>query len=164
MNISRRSTLIALAAMPLAGALPALAQDDKSTAVAVSFWDNPDMAMETGLGYGMDGDMAKASMGFKLDVSTAPAGEITFTGVNDSKDIEHEMILAPLPADGSPLPYDESSGRVDEDAAGALGEISELQPGEKGTLTLHLKAGDYILFCNIPAHYMAGMWTLFTVT
>ena len=27
-----------------------------------------------------------------------------------------------------------------------------------------LKPGLYILYCNIPGHYVLGMWTLMTVT
>ena len=44
-----------------------------------------------------------------------------------------------------------------------LGEVSELDPGKSGTLTLKLDPGTYMLFCNIPGHYMAGMWTTVTV-
>jgi uncharacterized cupredoxin-like copper-binding protein len=52
---------------------------------------------------------------------------------------------------------------VDEDAAGHLGEVSELDPGASGTLTIDLKPGKYVLFCNLPAHFMNGMWTEITV-
>ncbi len=59
--------------------------------------------------------------------------------------------------------YDETMQKVDEDAAGHLGEVAELEPGASGSLTLTMKPGTYILYCNIPGHYAAGMWTLFTV-
>jgi len=52
---------------------------------------------------------------------------------------------------------------VIEEASGYLGEISDLDPLASGALTLTLKPGTYILFCNLPGHYMAGMWTLVTV-
>jgi uncharacterized cupredoxin-like copper-binding protein len=44
-----------------------------------------------------------------------------------------------------------------------MGEVSELDPGKSGSLTLTLDAGTYMLFCNLPGHYMAGMWTFVTV-
>ena len=62
-----------------------------------------------------------------------------------------------------PLPYDKAGNLVDEDAAGHLGEVSELEPGKKGALKLTLKPGTYILYCNVPGHYALGMWTLLTV-
>jgi uncharacterized cupredoxin-like copper-binding protein len=67
------------------------------------------------------------------------------------------------PAEGQVLPYLADQYRVDEDAAGHLGEVSELDPGASGTLTIDLKPGKYVLFCNLPAHFMNGMWTEITV-
>jgi len=45
-----------------------------------------------------------------------------------------------------------------------LGEVSELDPGASGELGIDLAKGSYILYCNVPGHYMAGMWTILTVT
>jgi uncharacterized cupredoxin-like copper-binding protein len=45
----------------------------------------------------------------------------------------------------------------------SLGEISELKPGARGKLTLNLKAGTYLLLCNQPGHYKAGMSTKLVV-
>ena len=137
------------------------------TTVHVSLWDTgpdsvtPDDAHP--MGYGSKSDMALAMLGVKSDVETVPAGTVTFQVTNTSKEVIHEMILAPLPADGSPLPYLVSDYKVNEDAAGHLGEVSELDPGKAGALTVDLKPGKYLLFCNIPAHFMNGMWTIITV-
>ena len=68
------------------------------------------------------------------------------------------------PDPNTPLPYDETLMKVDEDAAGHLGEVAELAPGQSGALRLTLKPGQYILYCNIPGHYAVGMWSLLTVT
>ena len=62
------------------------------------------------------------------------------------------------------LPYLNTENRVDEEHGSHLGEVSELDPGQSGALTITLKPGMYALFCNIPQHYMDGMWTLLTVT
>ena len=62
-----------------------------------------------------------------------------------------------------PLPYIAAESEVDEDGIGDLGEVSELEPGKSGSLTLNLRPGKYVLFCNVPGHYMGGMWTLLTV-
>ena len=74
------------------------------------------------------------------------------------------MIVAPVVSADAPLPYDPVAMRVDEDAAGALGEVEEIEPGVSGSLTLRLEPGQYILFCNIAGHYPMGMWTILTVT
>jgi len=44
-----------------------------------------------------------------------------------------------------------------------LGEIPDLAPGKTGTLTVDLKPGSYVLFCNQPGHYHDGMSTVLTV-
>lgn len=135
--------------------------------VTVSLWDKgPDSATPDDahpMGLGSKGDMKMAMLGIKADVTTVSAGTVTFAVTNASKDIVHEMILSPAPADGKMMPYLADQYRVDEDAAGHLGEVSELEPGKTGALTVDLKPGKYVLFCNIPAHFMNGMWTEITV-
>jgi uncharacterized cupredoxin-like copper-binding protein len=62
-----------------------------------------------------------------------------------------------------PLPYIANENRVDEDKEGDLGEVSELDAGKSGALRIEMAPGKYILYCNVPGHYTAGMWTTFTV-
>jgi uncharacterized cupredoxin-like copper-binding protein len=117
----------------------------------------------TDMGMTMKGDMKMAVMHVIPDKTEVPAGEVTFKVTNNSKDIVHEMLVVKVADTTKPLPYIDGDSRVDEDAAGHLGEVSELDPGASGALTLTLDPGTYMLFCNIPGHYMAGMWTLVTV-
>lgn len=139
----------------------------QAATVKISLWDKgPDSATPDDahpMGLGSKGDMKMAMMGVKSDVKVVKAGSVTFEVTNASKDIVHEMILSPAPADGKILPYLADQYKVDEDAAGHLGEVSELDPGKSGSLTVDLKPGKYVLFCNIPAHFMGGMWTEITV-
>jgi uncharacterized cupredoxin-like copper-binding protein len=111
----------------------------------------------------MGSDMSMVTMGITTDLSEVPAGEVTFQVTNDSKSMIHEMVLAPVADVSMPLPYDGDQQKVDEDAAGHLGEVAELEPGQSGALTMTLKPGTYILYCNIAGHYAMGMWTLLTV-
>ena len=153
----------------LALALPIHSAFAADSTIAVSLWDKgPDSMVMDDAHMAMNGkmDMANMSMGtmgIKVDVAEVPAGNVTFNVANDSKDIIHEVILSPVPAGGADLPYVSADMRVDEDAAGHLGEVAELEPGKSGSLTLDLAAGSYILFCNIPGHFVGGMWTLITV-
>ena len=74
------------------------------------------------------------------------------------------MIIARLKDLTMIFPYIDNESRVEEDRVETLGEVSELDPGARGALRLDLKPGNYLLFCNIPGHFRAGMWTVFTVT
>lgn len=113
----------------------------------------------------MDMKMASAGMmGVKVDHASVKAGPVTFEVKNTSKDIVHEMILSPVAAGVVELPYLKDENRVDEEKAEHLGEVSELDPGKSGKLTVDMKPGKYILYCNIPAHFVDGMWTEITVT
>ena len=88
---------------------------------------------------------------------------MTFDVTNASKTLVHEMVLSPIKDAKVPLPYDKAASKVNEDAAGHLGEVADLEPGKKGKLTLSLTPGRYIVYCNIAEHYALGMWTLQTV-
>ena len=167
-----------VAALGLIGLLAGnMAAADGAT-VNVSLWDKgrmadrmmgmlADMPDGMGMGMGMEGamhGMEMAAMGIQTDQATVPAGEVTFVVTNDSAGVVHEMLVAPVTLDAQPLPYDPDNYRVDEEAAGHLGEVAELDPGATGSLTVTLEPGTYILFCNVAGHYTLGMWTLITVT
>ncbi|CAB4897648.1 unannotated protein [freshwater metagenome] len=55
-----------------------------------------------------------------------------------------------------------ADNKVSEDTT--VGEVSELDAGKTGTVTLDLKPGKYVLVCNIEKHYAQGMRAAFTVT
>lgn len=162
------SRVFAALALVVFTAIPGLAANDDQI-VNVSLWDKGSDAManfdmDTVLGTGTPAaELANAPMGITIDKTTVNAGDVTFKVTNDSKDLEHEMIVAPIADPSKPLPYDKDVARLDEDALGALGEVSETEPGGSGSLTLKLNPGEYILFCNIENHYAMGMWTLLTV-
>jgi uncharacterized cupredoxin-like copper-binding protein len=152
---------VAALVMAVAAAGPSHAT---GSVVNVALWDKgADVPMPTNLGLAMGGDMSKATMGISATPDTVKPGEVTFEVLNASKDTIHEMIVAKLADPKKPLPYIANEERVDEDKEGDLGEVSELDPGKSGALRLELKPGRYILYCNVPGHYMAGMWTIFTV-
>jgi uncharacterized cupredoxin-like copper-binding protein len=122
-----------------------------------------DMSKNMGMGMGMMGKMEMAIMSVVVDQKTVPAGKVTFNVTNVSKGTIHEMLVSPIKDENAVLPFIDNENRVDEEASGDLGEVSELDPGKSGSLTLDLKPGMYILFCNVPGHYTAGMWTTITV-
>lgn len=135
------------------------------SAVKVTLFDKgANVEMPAGLGMASPGaDMSKAVMHISAVPQFVKAGPVTFEVTNNSKDVIHEMILVKIGDKTKALPFVAADNKVDEDAAGHLGEVSELDPGKAGSLTLTLDPGTYMLFCNIPGHYMAGMWTEVTV-
>ncbi|MCB1501406.1 MAG: hypothetical protein KDK07_16745 [Bauldia sp.] len=161
MTLRSATFAAAFALLPVLGA-PAWA----ATTIDVTIWDKgADAEMATAMGYGAgEVDHAKLSMGLKLSHDSAPAGDVTFKVTNSSKDTVHEMLVLPISTPGQAPTYVENESRIDEEAAGHLGEVAELDPGQSGALTLDLEPGEYLLVCNIPGHYMAGMWQVFTVT
>lgn len=106
--------------------------------------------------------MMSATMGVKLSIDKVKAGKITFTVKNDAKETIHEMLVIPVDGDAGPL-INEKEGRISEDSAHSMGEVSETDPGKTGKVTLDLKHGKYLITCNLPGHYMNGMWSLLTV-
>ena len=156
-------SIMLVAAVSTGGlALPVFAAS--TTTVNVSLTDaGGEATPATDMGMTMMGDHQMAVMHVTADKAEVPAGKVTFAVTNKSRDIVHEMLVVKVASTAKPLPYDEAEGRVNEEAAGDLGEVSELDPGGSGSLTLTLDKGTYMLFCNVPGHYAAGMWTLVTV-
>jgi uncharacterized cupredoxin-like copper-binding protein len=159
-----KRTILALGAAIVMAAVGSTAL--AATVVKVTLWDKgAAIAMGTGMGYGMTAmNMPKATMGVTAAPASAPTGVVSFQVTNTSKDTVHEMILVYLADPKAPLAYSEKDSKLDEDKIGYVAEVSELDPGKSGTLTKVLKAGEYLLVCNVAGHFMAGMWTKFEVT
>jgi uncharacterized cupredoxin-like copper-binding protein len=108
-------------------------------------------------------DPAIAGMQMTAEPSTVKAGRVTLNAVNRSKDLVHEVLVIPAPPNGKKLPYDTKKDIVLEKRAHARGEVSDLKPGARGSTTLSLKPGTYLLVCNQPGHYKSGMYTRLVV-
>jgi uncharacterized cupredoxin-like copper-binding protein len=89
------------------------------------------------------------------NVTSVPAGKVTFTAKNVGQ-LPHELMVERMP-----IKMD-APGQPNEDAA--QGMIEDMGAGQSGHMTLDLKPGRYMLFCNVPGHYAMGQHTMFTVT
>ena len=87
------------------------------------------------------------TMQMKLDHDTVQTGKVSFDATNESKGLVHEMIVVKTDQDPSTFPYDAKKDEVVEAKVKSLGEVSELQRGKSGKLTLNLKPGSYVLYC-----------------
>jgi uncharacterized cupredoxin-like copper-binding protein len=70
----------------------------------------------------------------------------------------HELVVAAtdLPADKLPRL---ANGTVDVENPGfrLLGEAEGIDMGDHAGLTVRLRPGHYVMFCNMQGHYEAGM-------
>ena len=122
------------------------------------------MGQGYGPGYGMMGRGMMGGMSVRTNVASVKAGNVTFDVTNLSRSLVHEMIVVAVENPNAPLPYDYNAGQIPENQVKMLGETEEMQPNAEKTITIDLKPGAYLLICNVPGHYAAGMWTPLTVT
>lgn len=110
------------------------------------------------------GQTLKIEMGefyYKPQDVQAKAGTVTIDADNVGG-APHELVLAKTDVDPAKLPT-VADGSVDEASLDVPGEIEEVEGGAAGTVTLDLKSGKYVMFCNLPAHYAGGMYGSLTV-
>ncbi len=116
-------------------------------------------------GYGMMGPgMMMGMMAVRTDHSSVKAGPIHFDVTNWSQGVLHELIVVAVDNPQAALPYDYSKAKVAEDQIKVLGESGDLKPGASYAFDVTLTPGTYLLICNVPGHYAAGMVTPLTVT
>jgi uncharacterized cupredoxin-like copper-binding protein len=92
--------------------------------------------------------------------NTSPQhGALTFDVKNEGA-TAHQFVVLKTDIAEDKLPV--ASGTVNETATGItkIAEIPNVDPGQSQTLTTSaLAPGTYVLICNLPAHYQAGMHT-----
>lgn len=88
-------------------------------------------------------------------VRSVRAGKVTFVARNVGR-VPHELMVERMPMKFvSPMHPNEGA---------AQGMIDDMDPGRSGHMTMRLRPGTYMLFCNAPGHYAAGQHIPFTVT
>ena len=104
-----------------------------------------------------DSGAAMTGMHIVADHEKVKAGRVTLTADNQSKNLVHEVVVVAVKSAAQVLPYNEKTQQVVESRIHKLGEIADLKPGAGGKLALNLRPGTYLLICNQPGHYKAGM-------
>jgi uncharacterized cupredoxin-like copper-binding protein len=97
-------------------------------------------------------------------VTQVKPGQVTFEVINNGPST-HEFIVDRTDLAPNGLPIDSTGLRVNEESAQLenQGEVSSLLRGSKEFLTLNLKPGHYVLFCNLEGHYLETMHVAFVV-
>jgi uncharacterized cupredoxin-like copper-binding protein len=101
-----------------------------------------------------DVNVELGDMFVKADTTEVKAGKRTFAIENTGATM-HGMAFALQPVD--------AKGGMLEDGA-LLNKGKELMGGERETMTVDLKPGEYEIVCFVPGHYAAGQKLAFTVT
>ena len=102
-----------------------------------------------------------------LGRGTVHAGPIIFRVKNRSNDMVHEFLVVQTDLDPNALPMEEDGTKVDEAKLKEIKEIKELgdlDPGKSSEMRMMLKPGRYLMFCNQPGHFRAGMFAILVVT
>ena len=98
--------------------------------------------------------------------ATAKEGPTTIEAPNIGQ-AEHELVLFKSDMNPAKLPT-EANGAVDEEkmdqVAEEAGEIPDVEAGKTKSEEFELAPGEYVMFCNLPGHYAAGMYGTLTVT
>ncbi|MEX2031291.1 MAG: plastocyanin/azurin family copper-binding protein [Dehalococcoidia bacterium] len=153
-RVLTRTALLVAAGILAVGAVACSSDDTDATEIAT--------ATSTGTGSGEEAAVAAVltEWTIEIDRDSAPAGEVVFNADNQGT-IPHELVVIKSDLAEDALPV--VDGKVDESQVDVIGEIEEFPAGETVSASLTLKAGNYLLICNVPAHYGQGMHTTFTV-
>lgn len=90
--------------------------------------------------------------------SRVPVGKVTFVATNAGK-VPHNLVVLKTNLAPSKLPM--AGAKAKE--VGLVGKTPAFGPKQTRRLALTLKAGRYLLICNVPGHYMGGMRAAFRV-
>lgn len=106
------------------------------------------------------GSVAVALSEFAMtpSVRAVSAGSVTFS-VSNTGSVEHEFVILRTSAAADALP--QKGAEASE--AGLVDEIEGIKSGEAGSLNVDLASGHYVVICNLPDHYAAGMYADLTV-
>jgi uncharacterized cupredoxin-like copper-binding protein len=131
---------LAILALPAVAAAPATVHVDE--------WNQPD-----------------GTQGITVTPMQIKAGKVTFKVTNTSKDTVHELLI--VKTETPPEQFQAESddpAKIDEGRLPGVKELPhDLKPGQTASLTMTVKPGHYVLFCNQTGHFMAGMHSVITV-
>ena len=116
----------------------------------------------SGSGDGAGADVAVTIKDFSLAVEpgTFAPGDITF-GIQNEGPSAHEFVIIRSDLEPGALPVD--NGLIPEDQVDLVDEAEDIAPATNTTLSVDLAVGSYVLVCNLPGHYEAGVYAGFTV-
>jgi uncharacterized cupredoxin-like copper-binding protein len=98
-----------------------------------------------------------------LSKNVVRQGPVLFKVANYSANMVHEFLVLRSDLDLGAFPMEDGGTRVDESKLEGIRELGDLDPGKSGEMRVTLKPGRYVLFCNEPGHFKAGMVAILRV-
>jgi uncharacterized cupredoxin-like copper-binding protein len=126
--------------------------------VVAAFGANPTVA-EIGMTNEPDGTQFMI-----LSRGSVHAGPVVFKVMNHSTDMVHEFLIVRTDRDPNAFPMEPDEPKVDEAKLMGVKELGDLNPGGAGEMRTMLRSGRYVMFCNQPGHFKAGMLAILAVT
>jgi uncharacterized cupredoxin-like copper-binding protein len=100
--------------------------------------------------------------GITLSTNVVKAGDVTFNIKNTSAAETHEFVVIQTDLSADQL-IPGADNKLDEEKLTSMGEKGDILLGQGADLALKLPAGHYLLICNLPGHFQAGMHADFIV-
>jgi uncharacterized cupredoxin-like copper-binding protein len=123
------------------------AQASAQEVLAAQLWNKPD-----------------GSQGLTLNSYQLKPDVVVFEVKNTSSNEDHELLLIKTDQPPSSLPKKADGTGVDESKLSDLRELGDLHPGQSKATAVPLTPGKYLVFCNEPGHFKAGMYAQITVS
>jgi uncharacterized cupredoxin-like copper-binding protein len=101
--------------------------------------------------------------GGQVMILSNKAGTVLFKVMNRSANLVHEFLVLRTDLDPGAFPVEDQGNKVDETKMQGIKELGDLEPSKSGQMKMTLKPGTYVLFCNEPGHFKAGMVTKLVV-
>ena len=95
-------------------------------------------------------------------LASVPAGSVTFA-VQNAGLIPHEFVVVKSDLAPDKLPQIEQK-LVDEKQIQVISKTAQFDGAKRQDVTASLTPGRYVLLCNVPSHYISGMYVAFAVT
>ena len=111
-------------------------------------------------------DAIEKDFSITLGTDALASGDVTFHIHNDGPST-HEFVVfrTDLAEDSLPTTTEDGKEIVDEEGEGleAVDEVEDVEAGSDQDFSVDLTPGKYVVICNLPEHYGAGMHAAFTV-
>ncbi len=90
------------------------------------------------------------------EAPTVKAGAVLLSGANMGT-MPHDLVVVKSSGSEDGIGEEPKAGQ-----AGTAGQIPTFAAGSDRSVTVNLKPGKYVLFCDLPGHYEKGMHTTIT--
>jgi uncharacterized cupredoxin-like copper-binding protein len=98
----------------------------------------------------------------RLAEEQSRAGMVTFS-VRNGGNIDHDFVVLRTRRKADELPVTDQQVRLLAPGVRLVDKLTKVRPDSEETLTVRLDPGSYVLVCDVPGHYQAGMRASFRV-